>query len=413
MVAVKKKRSAVRLGGLQIFATACTTLAVALLVASGVYVWKKSAASPDQIISDKTAAAPVRADIPNTISPAVGVAAVGSNSLSAGSPSSPARPVTPIATQKIGSVNGSGQAQDANQLMGAFEKLNDKCRGGAGDSPATQSACDKRDSVYADLKSLGWCYEPRPGTWQRCDGGAVEAQAGQQPTDKAPKELKGWWTPYPRDCSVGSGVGYFDGVQITTGGGRALFKDATVYVRSSNGGFNVIETKTAHVDVLYALVNGELEARETGTYGGQMIDLAGNYSRLQRCSWNIAGVANSNDPQNDDDGSQNDEIVRAQTIEIWMAMGAVSEAAMLCYGSNKIGSLVLHMEQSATDRQKKQMLVNLRVQGLTEGIANVLGTKMLFGRTLNCRDNQFLEELHGAEDNAVQFLNKSMAYFLR
>jgi hypothetical protein len=59
------------------------------------------------------------------------------------------------------------------QLIASERKLNDKCRGGSGDDPATQKACDQRDALDRKLQSAGWCYG-RPDqieadkTWQPC-----------------------------------------------------------------------------------------------------------------------------------------------------------------------------------------------------------------------------------------------------
>ncbi|WP_151743011.1 MULTISPECIES: hypothetical protein [unclassified Acinetobacter] len=38
------------------------------------------------------------------------------------------------------------------------EKLNDKCRGGSGDDPATIKACDKRDQFVKNVEKKGYCY---------------------------------------------------------------------------------------------------------------------------------------------------------------------------------------------------------------------------------------------------------------
>lgn len=63
--------------------------------------------------------------------------------------------------------------KDVAQLIASEQKLNDKCRGGSGDDPATQKACDQRDALDKKLQSRGWCYG-RPDqaeyqkTWQPC-----------------------------------------------------------------------------------------------------------------------------------------------------------------------------------------------------------------------------------------------------
>ena len=43
------------------------------------------------------------------------------------------------------------------QMIDLYWSLNEKCRGGSGDSPATLAYCDKRDSLSNELKGAGWC----------------------------------------------------------------------------------------------------------------------------------------------------------------------------------------------------------------------------------------------------------------
>jgi len=40
----------------------------------------------------------------------------------------------------------------------AFEDLNDKCKGGSGDAPATWVSCKKRDDLFTKIKNAGWCW---------------------------------------------------------------------------------------------------------------------------------------------------------------------------------------------------------------------------------------------------------------
>lgn len=54
-----------------------------------------------------------------------------------------------------------------------IEQLNDKCRGGSGDDPATWQACDMREKAAEGLKSKGWCWGPDNAIgadkhWIRC-----------------------------------------------------------------------------------------------------------------------------------------------------------------------------------------------------------------------------------------------------
>lgn len=58
-------------------------------------------------------------------------------------------------------------------LIAKEEKLNDKCRGGSGDDPATAKACDEREAVLAEIKAKNWCWgnDGQVGAdrvWERC-----------------------------------------------------------------------------------------------------------------------------------------------------------------------------------------------------------------------------------------------------
>lgn len=44
------------------------------------------------------------------------------------------------------------------ELMRQEDLVNDKCRGGAGDDPATEKACTERDGLYDAIKAQGWCW---------------------------------------------------------------------------------------------------------------------------------------------------------------------------------------------------------------------------------------------------------------
>ena len=60
-------------------------------------------------------------------------------------------------------------------LLKTESQLDDKCRGGSGDSPATQKACAQRDQAVVKLRRLGWCYGNGDANqieadkvWQKC-----------------------------------------------------------------------------------------------------------------------------------------------------------------------------------------------------------------------------------------------------
>jgi hypothetical protein len=47
---------------------------------------------------------------------------------------------------------------DVAQLLAKEDMLNDRCRGGSGDDPATAQACAGRDEVFDQITAKGWCY---------------------------------------------------------------------------------------------------------------------------------------------------------------------------------------------------------------------------------------------------------------
>lgn len=61
------------------------------------------------------------------------------------------------------------------KLTSEWRDLNAACRGGSGDNPVTQVACDRREEIGERLKQLGWCYGLKDDAgyqrfWRRCDG---------------------------------------------------------------------------------------------------------------------------------------------------------------------------------------------------------------------------------------------------
>lgn len=63
--------------------------------------------------------------------------------------------------------------KEVAQLIAQEETLNDKCRGGSGDDPATLKACDERDVIFRKIKAKNWCWghDDQIGadrTWERC-----------------------------------------------------------------------------------------------------------------------------------------------------------------------------------------------------------------------------------------------------
>ncbi len=44
------------------------------------------------------------------------------------------------------------------QIVAEYEPLNEKCRSGPGNDPATQDACLARNTKYTYIKASGWCW---------------------------------------------------------------------------------------------------------------------------------------------------------------------------------------------------------------------------------------------------------------
>ena len=69
---------------------------------------------------------------------------------------------------------------DIAPLLEREQWLNDKCRGGAGDDPATADYCAVRDRAAEQLQAKGWCWGPPEQIealkkWQRCKVGSGAA----------------------------------------------------------------------------------------------------------------------------------------------------------------------------------------------------------------------------------------------
>lgn len=86
---------------------------------------------------------------------------------------------------------------DVASLISKADQLNDKCRGGSGDDPATSKACDARDAVIGQIRAKKYCFGTdqqiqAEKTWQECaPASAVATQAGRSIND--PSDLHGAW----------------------------------------------------------------------------------------------------------------------------------------------------------------------------------------------------------------------------
>jgi hypothetical protein len=59
-------------------------------------------------------------------------------------------------------------------IIAQYEQLNETCRGGSGDEPATMKACDDREALYPKVSAQGYCYgtlddpDEASKNWHRC-----------------------------------------------------------------------------------------------------------------------------------------------------------------------------------------------------------------------------------------------------
>lgn len=78
------------------------------------------------------------------------------------------------------------RAEPVAALLRDWTTANGLCRGGSGDDPRTQAACERRDGLDRRLAAAGWCYGRPADTgaqraWQPCgDGTRQPAQAGTE-----------------------------------------------------------------------------------------------------------------------------------------------------------------------------------------------------------------------------------------
>ena len=76
----------------------------------------------------------------------------------------------------------AGPAKAVTQMLKDEDALNETCRGGSGDDPATLDACKKRDELIAKLNAAGMCYGPPDlpmyqQKWGPCPAQPVEIAA--------------------------------------------------------------------------------------------------------------------------------------------------------------------------------------------------------------------------------------------
>jgi hypothetical protein len=77
----------------------------------------------------------------------------------------------------VGAAHAEQPPTAVGKLIAQLEPLNDACRGGSGDDPATQKECAQRDQKFNQIKKAGWCLGPDSApayqqTWMACAGAA-------------------------------------------------------------------------------------------------------------------------------------------------------------------------------------------------------------------------------------------------
>lgn len=149
---------------------------------------------------------------------------------------------------------GSVKAQDRpNDLIKQWESLDQKCRGGSGDSPATEVACDRREKVAGQIKPTGWCYGDdslptaywkwhicKKGSWN-ADGSAAKNIKPVSLSDKPFTEmLKGTWRSSEyKTCKAAKDVDqtmFFNGLKLT-------YLESDCIVMGSKSGNNSLTLK--------------------------------------------------------------------------------------------------------------------------------------------------------------------------
>lgn len=61
----------------------------------------------------------------------------------------------------------AASSQKPKDLITVYSSLDEGCRGGHGDDPATDRACDARNIISRSLTKDGYCYTLQAG-WRKC-----------------------------------------------------------------------------------------------------------------------------------------------------------------------------------------------------------------------------------------------------
>lgn len=79
--------------------------------------------------------------------------------------------------------------ETVSSLVAQEAAAGERCRGGAGDDPDTQKACELRDGLVVQLKRNGWCYGTEEQAeyqkrWQKCSADNQELSPQKTPSDE-------------------------------------------------------------------------------------------------------------------------------------------------------------------------------------------------------------------------------------
>lgn len=69
-------------------------------------------------------------------------------------------------------------APSPTRLIRQWQAANENCRGGSGDDPQTEKACNARDALSRQLEAAKWCYGKKGQSsyqykWHRCGKGSI------------------------------------------------------------------------------------------------------------------------------------------------------------------------------------------------------------------------------------------------
>ncbi|TGQ20027.1 MAG: hypothetical protein E5V67_01905 [Mesorhizobium sp.] len=73
---------------------------------------------------------------------------------------------------------GAKKATPPTKLIRQWQVANENCRGGSGDDPQTEKACNARDALARRLEAAKWCYGKNGQSgyqyrWHRCGKGSI------------------------------------------------------------------------------------------------------------------------------------------------------------------------------------------------------------------------------------------------